>query len=48
MEQRGPIGPDFDWLAPMMTQGCESDLDTRDWVVPDDVRRSDQGRPRRE
>jgi len=34
MEQRGPIGPDFDWLAPMMTQGCESDLGTRTGRFP--------------
>jgi hypothetical protein len=34
MEQRGPIGPDFDWLAPMMTQGCESDLGTRTGWFP--------------
>jgi hypothetical protein len=45
MEQRGPIGPDFDWLAPMMTQGCESDLDTRTGWFPttcDGLTRDDQ------
>jgi hypothetical protein len=45
MEQRGPIGPDFDWLAPMMTQGCESDLGTRTGWFPtarDGLTRDDQ------
>ena len=45
MEQRGPIGPDFDWLAPMMTQGCESDSGTRTGRFPtarDGLTRDDQ------
>jgi hypothetical protein len=45
MEQRGPIGPDFDWLAPMMAQGCESDSGTRTGRFPtarDGLTRDDQ------
>ena len=45
MEQRGPIGPDCDWLAPMTTQGCESDSGTRTGRFPtarDGLTRDDQ------